>query len=164
MIITILLAELIAVYLLLPVIFCIDKFIAIKLLVVVYIVVMHGLLVIRVSSLRRDNAPGLIPFDVPELVAIWAVTRLNRASDGLYYYADKVKTRLVAVATKIKDWFVKIGNPLYMFICRTCTSLAEFIKLIVTKITDAIGMVFSGIGKVLQFIKDVVVGLGSGYL
>lgn len=51
------------IYNLLPWIFCIDKFIALKLLLIAYLISFHVLMVVRIGNLRQQTVPGLYPYD-----------------------------------------------------------------------------------------------------
>lgn len=59
---------------------------------------------------------------------------------------------------------MRIGKPFYLFFCRICKSISDFVVLLVTKIWEAIMLLFTSIWKVFTFIKDVILGLGLGYL
>ena len=65
---------------------------------------------------------------------------------------------------KVKDWLIKVGKPLYLFICAVCRVGADFVTLIYAKITEAIQLLLKSIWNVVIFIKDLILGLGKGYL
>lgn len=167
-IVTMVLAYLVALYKMWDVIFCIDKFISIKILLAVLFFSFHVVLMIRIGHLRAHVVPALFPYDFVRILATTATRYTRKCWNTLTSYVKSVLNFVWSLFKVIGRAGQKLAElillPIYKLVVRILRILGDFIVLLAEKFVAAVTLLLDGLTAIFRIVRNLILQLGKGYL
>lgn len=127
-------------------IFSIGWLIALKIMLIMYLIIFHFVLILNINRLGAHQVPAFYPFDAIRIAA------------------DTTLDVLSAAGRKVKNFVIKTVTPFYKFLSKILAALGEGIVKLAHLLGDFLSSIFTGILKIITSIKDIILGIGKGYL